>query len=104
MGSVFDPLLAIVGQLLVVVGAILAIAAVVASAYVAHFGAQTVLAALRGEGHIYKGKFYSADVWKSAMEDLHEQRRRGGLLDAEAIRALNHYQGIDKPRRRKGAI
>lgn len=101
MPSPFDPVIAVVSQVAVVGGVVLSIAAVLAAVYVVHIGAANVIAALRGDGRIYRGKFYSNDVWKSAMNDLHMQKRGGELMDKDAGRALRQYQGIEEPRRRR---
>lgn len=83
--------------------AILAIAGALAALYVLYFGACLVLATLRGKVY-YGGRFWDTDVYRNALQDLHRQRRRGVLLDAESTRALRRYQGLDtrRPRRDNG--
>ena len=56
-----------------------------------------VLNAVRGRKMI-GGQFWDKDVYASAMQELHSQKRRGVLLDAEANNALKDYQGMGKRR------
>lgn len=105
MPSPFDPVITVVSQIAVVGSVVMAVAAVLAAVYVVHIGAANVISALRGDGRIYRGKFYSNDVWKSALNDLHTRQRGGELLDKDSLLALRQYQGIREQRRRsRGAL
>lgn len=56
------------------------------------FAAGAVLGAVRGQKFI-GGQFWDKDVYEAAMQDLHQTKRQGGLLDAEANNALREYKG-----------
>lgn len=83
------------------VGAILGVAAAFVVVLVVWLAALHVLAAVRG-GVVVDGRIYDRDVYVSALNELHRQKRRGVLIDARSARELRRYQGISSGRRRRG--
>ncbi len=47
---------------------------------------------LFGKVYVKDHGFYDRDVYDSAMRDLHEHWRVGGIMDKESREALSHYQ------------
>ena len=86
------------GWIIAVVAAYVALLTV----YISIKAGMMVIAVVRGQV-IVKGKFYDKDVYQSAMQDLHTQKRRGVLMDKEANDALRNYQGLGSGRSRNNS-
>ena len=82
--------------------AVIGVSAALMSWYVVFKAGMMVIAVVRGQV-IVKGKFYDKDVYQSAMQDLHTQKRRGVLMDKEANDALRNYQGLGGGRSRNSS-
>lgn len=74
--------------------AILGVLAAFMAALVVYKAVLMLTSAVKGERVMYGGKFYDADVWQSAMNDLKRQERSGVALDADSRKALRKHQGL----------
>jgi diphthamide biosynthesis methyltransferase len=101
IGTLLGPLVSALSGFAVIGAVLLGTALILAGLFVYRFGASTALAFFRGEGKMVNGEFFVNDVYSAAMQDLHSQKRKGVLLDAEANSALKEYQGFSRPKRNR---
>lgn len=83
--------------------AILAVAAVLVGVLVVVSASMFVLGMVRGQVY-YGGKFWDRDVYESALRDVKEQSRKGGLVDAESRLAVDRFEGRDKSHKSSGRM
>lgn len=100
--TLLAPLLNVLSGFAVIGAVVLSIAVILGGLLVYRVGAANALAFFRREGKFVGGQFYESDVVRAAMVDLHQQKRRGVLLDREANEALRVYQFGEKPKRNRG--
>ena len=82
-----------------VVGALLAVFAVLVGVEVARKGARKVVGAIAGDRVFYGGRFYDRSVYDEAMRTMGRYKRAGGSLDRETAR---HYRAWRSSRARAG--
>lgn len=77
--------------------AILMVGAVLVGVTVVIAASMFVIGMVRGQVY-YGGKFWDKDVYEAALRDVKQQARKGGLVDAESRRAIDRFEGRDKPK------